>query len=360
MANTSATLVYATRRVGRLSTLNIASKLVWAAGVGIALVLRASLWTYAVAAVLSEALRLGVLYRLSYSVAHVRLRFDLRATVAVLKRSSPFYLVQVAVALYAKIDVAIMGMLVTDRELGFYGAATNLSSVAMLMSPFMGWVLMPQLSRTVNDRVAFASMLRRALEWTLVLAIPIAMMLGLGADIIVPEVFGLQFEPAVTAMRVLMPIFVLVYVAMLGATGMILLDRSWTVSVVTMLSLLANAGLNVIVVRPAWHFFGEGGAGIGAAAVSVTTEAIVAAAYVWFLRREILDARNVASMLKSLAACAFVVAFHLFSAGLGKLRLPLDLAIYVVLVVMVRAVRVSELVDLVRSTLRERGSHANS
>jgi O-antigen/teichoic acid export membrane protein len=186
------------------------------------------------------------------------------------------------------------------------------------------------------------------------------MMLGLGADVIVPEVFGLQFEPAVTAMRVLMPIFVLVYVAMLGATGMILLDRSWTVSVVTVLSLLANAGLNVIVIRPAWRWFGAGGAGIGAAAVSVTTEAIVAAAYVWFLRREILDARNVASMLKSLAACAFVVAFHLFSAGLGKLRLPLDLAIYVVLVVLSRAVRVSELVDLVRSTLRERGSHANS
>jgi len=323
------------------------------------LVRRASLWTYAAAAVLSEGVRLVVLYRLAQTVAGVRFRVQARETIAVLRKSSPFWVNQIAIVLYSKIDVAIMGLLVTDRELGFYGAATNISSVAMLMSPFMGWVLTPELSRVVHDKAQFQSMLRRSLEWTLAIAIPIAMMLGLGASVIVHTVFGPKFEPAINAMRMLMPIFVVVYVAILGATAMILLDRSWTVTTVTILSLVANAGLNLLVVRPSWHWLGEGGAGVGAAAVSVGTEAIVALTYVWFLRKDILDARNVSSAVKSLAACGAVIAFHLVFRRLGAWRLPLDAGLYAVLVVATRAVRVSELVGLVRSTLR-RGSNANS
>jgi O-antigen/teichoic acid export membrane protein len=361
MANTSATLVYVARRVGKLSALNIATKLVWASGVGIALATHASLWMYAAASVLGEGLRLVVLHRLARTVARVRFHLDARATLAALARSAPYYVNQVAVALYAKIDVAIMGVLVTDRELGYYGAATNVSSVAMLMSPFMGWVLMPQLSRSTNDRAAFVAMLRRALEWTIAFAIPIAMMLGLGADVIIPDVFGARFVPAIAAMRVLMPIFVVVYVAMLGATALILLDRSWTVTLVTLSSLVANAALNAVIVRPAWHALGAGGAGVGAAAVSVTTEAIVAITYVWILRREILDARNVRAITKSLGACAVVVAFHVACAPLGVARLPLDATIYAVLVLATRAVRVRELVTLVRTIWTERrGSHASS
>jgi O-antigen/teichoic acid export membrane protein len=290
-------------------------------------------------------------------VAGVRLRFDARETFAALTRSSPFWVNQIAIVLYAKIDVAIMGLLVTDRELGFYGAATNISSVAMLMSPFMGWVLTPQLSRVVEDRAQFSAILRRSLEWTLALAIPIAMMLGLGADVIVHGVFGARFEPAIAAMRTLMPIFVFVYVAILGATAMILLDRSWTVTLVTLASLFTNAALNAIMVRPVWRALGEGGAGIGAAAVSVSTEAVVAATYVWFLRREILDRRNVVSLLKSLAACGAVVAFHVTFSPLGALRLPIDAALYALVVVATRAVRVSELASAARSALRQRGSH---
>jgi O-antigen/teichoic acid export membrane protein len=358
IANTCATLLYAARRVGRLSALNIATKVVWAGGVAFAMATRASLWVYALASVLGEALRLGVLYRLGHTVARVRLRFDVSATRDVLKRSAPFYLVQVAIALYAKIDVAIMGLLVTDRELGFYGAATNISSVAMLMSPFMGWVLTPQLSRTVTDREAFVSMLRRSLEWTLVLAIPIAMMLGLGADVIVYTVFGASFAPAVAAMRTLVPIFVVVYVAILGATGMILLDRSWTVTIVTLLSLVANAGLNLLVIKPAWHLWGDGGAGVGAAAVSVTTEALVAATYLWFLRREILDARNVSATVKSLVACGLVTTAHFFLSGLGAARLLVDFALYVAAIAAMRVIRASDLALLVRS-IRLETDHAN-
>src|SRR4029079_10979118 len=99
----------------------------------------------------------------------------------------------------------------------------------------------------------------------------------------------------------------------------------------------------------------EGRAGVRSSAGSGRREAIVAFTYVWFLRKDILDARNVSSALKARAACAAVIAFHLVFRRLGAWRLPLDAGLYAVLVVATRAVRVSELVGLVRSTLR-RGS----
>jgi O-antigen/teichoic acid export membrane protein len=358
LANTCATLLYAARRVGRLSVLNIASKLVWAAGIGLALAYHARLWVFALAAVVSEALRLTVLYRLARDVAGVRAHLRVKETLAALKRSSPYWINQVAVVLYAKIDVAIMGLLVTDREIGYYGAATNVSSVAMLMAPFMDWVLMPELSRTVRDRAEFSAMVRRALEWTVVLAVPIATMLGLSADTVVHTVFGDRFEPAVAAMRTLAPQFAFVYVAMLGAASLILLDRSWTVTLVTVCSLVVNATLNLAVLRPALHLLGDGGAGVGAAAVSVGTEAAVATTYVWLLRREVLDARNLTAAAKSLGACALVVSFHAVCPRLGGFRLVLDAALYAALAVASRTVRVGELVALVRSTSSKRGGHA--
>ena len=361
LANTCATLLYAARQVGRLSALNIASKLVWAAGIALALALKASLWVLAAAAAVSEASRLVVLYRLARDASGVRVRFDLRETFAVFRRSSPFWINQVAIVLYAKIGVAIMGLLVTDRELGYYGAATNVSSVAMLASPLLGWVLTPELARTVRDRPAFTAMLRRSLEWTLALAIPTAMLLGLGASEIVRVVFGARFLPAVDAMRALMPIFVFAYVAILGATALILEERSWTVTAVTVASFVVNAALNVAVVRPSWRWLGEGGAGVGAATVSVATEAAVAATYVWLLRREMLDTRNVQAALKSFGACAVTIVFHLACPDLGPLRLALDALLYGALVIGSRALRVRELVALVRSIRKQpRGNHEHS
>ena len=59
-AATLATILYASQTVGRLAVLNVASKLLWAAGVGVALYEHASIEWFAVAFFISEGLRLVV------------------------------------------------------------------------------------------------------------------------------------------------------------------------------------------------------------------------------------------------------------------------------------------------------------
>ncbi|HEY1958242.1 MAG TPA: oligosaccharide flippase family protein [Polyangiaceae bacterium] len=359
-ANTCATLLYAARSVGRLSVLNIATKLLWAAAIIAAIVGHAKLWAFALAAALSELVRFVALFAIARRVVDLRVRFDVRETLRVLEKSAPYYLNIIAIVLYSKIDVTIMGFLLPNRELGFYGAATNISSVAMLLAPLIQWVVTPELARAAVAKDELYAMMRRALEWTLVIAIPVALMLGLGADFVIRTVFGLRFAPAVGAMRVLAPLFVVVYVAMLGSTAMIMLERAWTVTIVTLVSFVVNGLLNFALVRVSLAALGEGGGGIGAAAISVGTEAIVAATYVALLGRGVFDRKNVGSVLKSLGVCAAVIALHLSTRRIGPARLVLDMLVYAALAIVTGAIRVRELYAVVVSALRGRKKHAIS
>jgi O-antigen/teichoic acid export membrane protein len=354
-AATLATVIYASQNVRKLAVLNVASKLLWAGAVGVALCLHAGIEWFALAFFFSEAFRLVSLLRIVRT--SLVLRIDAASTWRVLVASAPFYVAAVAGALYAKIDVSIMGMLMPDREVGFYSSAANISSVAMLMAPLMGWVLMPQLSRAAaRSREDLGVMFRRSIEWVLIVAVPVSMMLALGADQIVPHVFGAKFLPAIGSLRVLSPIFVAVYVAMLASTYLNLTDRSWRVTLLTMGSLALNALLNVILIRPASRWLGEGGAGIGAAAISMTSELLVAAVMLGMIGRPAWDRRNIAACVKSLAACALVSLAHVAMRPLGPARLAADLALYLALIVVTGAVHLRELLSVVRSAAG--GRHA--
>ncbi len=356
-AASCASLLYASRRVGRLSLLNIVCKLLWAGVVGAALQQHAPLWAFAAAAAVSEGVRLVVLFRLSRHVLGLRLQLHLAQTAAALRSSAPFYLTQIGVALYAKIDVAIMGMLLPDREVGFYSAATNISIIAMLMAPLMGWVLTPQIARAAPDPAEFKALMRRSLEWTLAVAVPLGLALGLGADVIMHVVYGPRFDPAINAMRALAPMFVAVYVSMLCSLGLMMTGRAWTVTKITVLSFLVNGTMNALLLRPALRAFGEGGAGIAAASIWVGTELMVALIYVGLLGRDVLDRRNVVAFAKSLVTSVCVVTVHIAAARLGNLRLALDLVVYLALILGSGAVRIKDLsglVDFARTNLRRR------
>ena len=136
-------------------------------------------------------------------------------------------------------------------------------------------------------------MFRRAIEGVLALAVPVSLMLALGADLIVTRLFGEKFLPAIGSLRVLSPMFVAVYLAMLAATHLNLTNRSWRVTSVTVGSLALNALLNLFLIHPAYRLLGEGGAGVVAAAISVACEVLVAAALLAMIGRTAWDRRSI-------------------------------------------------------------------
>ncbi len=353
--STLASLLHASRSVGRLSALNVATKLLWGAGVAAAVWFDRGLQGLAAAVVLSEGVRTVGLFHVVRKQLGLKLRLDLRATKKVLIASSPFYLNTVAIAIYARVDVNIMSFVTSDKEIGWYGSAANFAGLAMLMSPLVGWVLMPQLSRAAaRSHEELIAILRRAIEAILALAIPISLMIGVGADIWVRLMFGPAFGPATPALRILAPIFMFTYLAMTASICLNLMNRAWRVTAISVSACVLNAGMNVILIPIAGKVFGDGGAGIGAASSVLLGEILVSVLLLRALGSNVFDKRNVSCLAKSLFACLVVIGVDIYFHRLGGLRLLIDVVVYTVVALGTGAVRLREVIALAKATASRR------
>ncbi len=348
-------LLQAATTVGRLAVVNVVTKVLWGAGVLVALRLHPPLWVLVLPLLASELLKAILLASVVRRELPMRLQINVKATRIVLLASLPFFINTVAYTLGGKLDVTMLEFLAKQDEVGWYAAAGSLASLAMLLSPLVSWVLMPLLTRAKErSEEEFFATLRRATEAVLIGAIPAAMLLAVGADIWIHLAFGAAYGPAVTSLQVLAPSFVLTYAAVLLSTALLLFGRSWTVMLVSLGSLALQPALILLVVPFAAKRFGVGGAGIGSAAVFSFLELFSVVGFWWYLGRRAVDRRCLLAVGKSLAAFAVVAVVDRWLHALGFARLVIDAAIYALLVFASGAVRYEDVRNAVQLVVDRR------
>jgi O-antigen/teichoic acid export membrane protein len=356
-----AALLHASRMVGGLALVNVATKVLWGVGVAFAVAIDRGLAGLSLAFLAAEAVRAAALSWLARRHLGVRLRFDPAAVKVVIVASLPFYLNQVANTVYAKVDVSMLSVLANDAEVGWYGSAQNLASLALLASPLVGWVLLPLLSRAAaRSREELFAMVRRAIAVVLLLVLPISLLTGVGADVWIPGLFGRSFAPATLSLRILAPIFVLTYLAMISAMCLFLLERAWTVTAISLVALVVNPTLNLALVPAAMRSLGPGGAGAGAALSLLLTELGVTVALTVAMGRDAFDRASTATIGKTAISGLVVIAVDRALLRFGAARLPLDAATYLILLFALGAVRLAEIQRLARFVLQQRGEHARA
>jgi len=354
--NTSlAALLQAARTVGGLAIVNITAKIAWGGGVILALVARVGLEGLAVAFICAELLRLLLVARLARDRLGLRVRVDPRAVKAALSSSLPYYCNVVALTIYSRVDVTMLSMLSSDREVGWYGAAANFASLSLMVSPLVGWVVLPMLSRAAarSEDEMFA-IIRRAFEGVLLVVMSTALFLGIGADVWIVAVFGRAFTPAVGTLRLLAPTFVFTYLAMLCATCLLLLRRAWTVTFISLVGLAVHPLLDLLIVRRSASAFGVGGAGHGAAAAVLVTEGLVATAMLISIGARAFDRRAIRTISRVTLSCLAVIAIDLVLRGLGPIRLVVDVFALIACLLWFGALRLGEILPLARLVLRRR------
>lgn len=350
-----AALLHAQGAVGGLSWANVASKLLWALGLVVAASLHAPLAGFAFALLASEATKTVWLVILAQRHLGLRFQLDVRATAAVLLASLPYNLNGMAHTAYARVDVTLLSVLTNDDlEVGWYGAASTLAGLTLLVTPLIGWVLMPLFARAAaRSADELFAVTRRALELLLSLAIPACLMIALGAEVWVQIVFGQAYAPAAMSLRLLAPVFVLTYVASVSGVTMVLLNQGWSLTFISLCGLALNPTLNFLLIRPAQRLVGHGGA--GCALALCTTEAAVTSAMLVRLGGRTLDRAVLGRVARALAVSAAVVALHLLLRPLGPWRLAADAAAYLALGTAVGALRPDQLLAFFRNTV---GRHA--
>jgi O-antigen/teichoic acid export membrane protein len=340
--------------VGSMSVLAVATKIIWALGAVLAVVADVGLWGVALAFLVSEAVESVILFRLAGRHLGLVLRMDVAATREVVILSLPIYLNHLTMTAYGKLDVTLLTLAGGPDEAGWYAAASAIASLALLVAPLMSSVVMPTLARAAaRSHEELFARIRGVTEFILVIAIPAALFIDLGADLGVRLLFGEAFAPATLALRLLAPIFVVTYVASILSTTLFMLGRTWTIAVISLGGLVVNVTLNLTLVRPALARLGAGGGGAGCVVATLGTELFVTAVMAWFVGRRAFDLRIAVAVGKSLTACALVVGVDRLAAPLGWARLGLDAIVYVTFVVITGTVR-PEWVTIVLAAARRR------
>lgn len=340
----------AASRVGGLAVANVVAKILWGGGTLTAVTMGAPFWVLPLPMLASEALKAGFLYWATRDAVGLRIKLDLSATKAVLKVSFPFFIANAAVTLGSTIDVVVLRELVPEgsQEVGWYSAAREIARLSALMSPVLSGVLVPMMSRAKHrSDEEFFSILRRGLEGVSVVSIPLTLMLALAAEFVIGIALKDQFLPAATSLQWLAPTFVLAYFNVLLWIALMILDRSWTITIISFVG-LALLPAFILVIVPLTRALGPGSTGMGVAMALSARELVIAIVFFSFLGKRAIDHRSMTSITKSLGICGAVVAVHVALAGIGPLRLLVDMAVYGVLMLVTGVVRPKDIKDVLR------------
>jgi O-antigen/teichoic acid export membrane protein len=353
---TLSALLHAKGRVDGMSALAVATKIVWAAGVVAAIVSRTGLWGFAAAYLASESIESFVLFALASRHLGLVFRVNATATRAMIVGSLPYFMNGCATGAYGKLDVTLLGILATSREVGWYVAAASITGLTLLITPLIDWVLTPVFARgAARSREDLYAHIRQATEPILAVAIPAALFVSVGADLWLRLLFGHAFASATMALRILAASSVIIYIAIVYAMTLIMLERAWTLTLISIAGLVINLLLNLLLIRRSMAFFGEGGGGVGCAIAALGTHLFAAVAMIAFVGRKAFDQRTLRMVAKSLVACALVVVVDRLAAAMGWARLVVDGVAYLAVVVPTGALRTREMWTLVMAATRRRG-----
>jgi O-antigen/teichoic acid export membrane protein len=363
-----AAVLHAHEKVDGLSVAHILMKCLWGFGLGAALLLGAPLPWLAAPFIGAEVFKTVFLFYLTHRHAGLRLRLRVRSTVAALLAALPFFINEAALATNGRVDVMVLGLVANTTEVGYYGAVWGIAGLTMMLSPILGWVLLPMMSRAAaSSQEEFTRILRRGLEGIVSLSVPVTLALALGAETWVRLLIGEAYLPAAPVLRLLAPIFVLTYVATVCGSWLMAANRTWTVTRTSLLAAGLNLVLNLVLIPPFLRWLGPTGGASATATALALCEVVVTCILVSAIGRRAWDARGLAVLGKTLGVCATVTAVHLLLGRLGLdastllrglARLGVDGLVYLCLLLLTGAVRKDEVLGLVRLVRNRREPQA--
>jgi O-antigen/teichoic acid export membrane protein len=359
---TLATVLQATTHVGRLAVANVLAKVFWGVGLLLGLHYGAPLWVLALPMLVSEAVRTAFLVPAASISAKLRYRIDRHAVRAVLVASLPYFVGAIAITFGSQLAMSALEFIRTDeREVGWFSAAQNIGSLAMLMHPLLVWVVMPMLSRTrARSEAEMMSVLRRAIQALIIVVTPAITLISAGSELFLRLLKDKgEYVPAALGLSILSLVFLMFYLSILMGNALVISGKSWSVTLISLSAVVLMALFMLIFVPLGRRLFHTGGECAGAAIAVVANEAYVVLAMLSRFNTSPFDRRNIGVLLRSGAVAAVVLLANHVLLRYGFLRLLADAALYLLLALSVRLVRLQDIRRLI-GVLRTRGSPPDS
>jgi O-antigen/teichoic acid export membrane protein len=209
-----------------------------------------------------------------------------------------FFALTVASNIYTNLDTVMLKFISGDEMTGYYNAAVKIKSVLMSIVTALSGVMIPRMSYYIYNKMfrEFKDIVQRAMQFTLVLAIPFSAYFIEEAKAAITLLSSEAYLPAVVPMQIITP--TIIFIGISQVTGMqvlIPLEKGHCTAISTVIGAIVDFTLNLFLIPR----FGAA----GAAAATLVAEIMVAGVQLWFLRSEKIKFFDGKDIGKILLAC---------------------------------------------------------
>ena len=267
--------------------------------------------------ILTSAMAFGVVLLVLPRVVPIDWAITTRAWPGLLRGSFPFFISAGLSFLYYRIDVMMLSAMTSDKVVGWYGAPYRLFDTFSFFPSIIGTAVFPIMARLWQDsKEDLAWTAQKALNITIIVAIPFAVILLLCAKQIVSLMFGLaQFSNSVILLQILAASLPVLYIDFVFGTLLVTIDRQRYAPVIAAVALVFNVVLNYFFIPYFQQTYGNGA--IGAAITTLLTELAVSGMFFSLLPAGFFNYTNLHIALKSaLAGCIMGLAVWLLEPWL--------------------------------------------
>ncbi|MBN1179505.1 MAG: flippase [Anaerolineae bacterium] len=134
-----------------------------------------------------------------------RLDVSVRHWPGMVRAALSFGVSSIAFTLRNQFDTLLMSFVLTDQAVGWYNVPYNLIGMLLLLAFSVGQAMYPSMARAyVVDPAAMATLIRRAVKYLLVIALPITVGGTILARPVVILLYTQEFEPSVRILQVML------------------------------------------------------------------------------------------------------------------------------------------------------------
>lgn len=218
----------------------------------------------------------------------IRPQFDRRLAWALLRGGALFFLWGAFGVIYQRNATIQLQALTDSTTVGWFGSAVRWYETLSFVPYIFQAAVLPVLSRTfVGEGDTMARTSRRSFDLILLAALPMSMAVVLLAPQLIALVGGLEKYPgSVVPLRILGVSLVPLYVDMILATILVSVDKQRQWATVAVIAALLNPIANTWLIPQTQRLWGNGA--LGAAVVTLATEAVIFFCYIALVPRGVL------------------------------------------------------------------------
>ena len=279
-----------------------------------------------------------------------RPHFDIEYAKCHLKPIIMLFLPQIAISLYVTLDRTMLGALASTKDVGIYDQALKLVNILLTLVTSLGSVMLPRVAGLLasGDKRAVNKMHEMSFLIYNLVIFPMMVGILIVNDDFVQFFLGQDFQDARYAIAIMIfRMFFIGWTNIMGIQMLIPHNKNREFMISTTAPAIISVGLNLLFLPKLGY--------IGAAIVSVLTEALVWAIQLYFTRKYLKEVQIIGSMTKIVLASAIMYGILLslktvihFSPTLNVLAFALlGGIIYLFAILSLKVVDIKELKQII-------------